>query len=322
MTEPTILPATLHSIRRIDAREIWSHEAHQFTPWLLDHIDELNEAIGFEIELSGREEPVGSFAVDLFGTEVQTRRPAIIENQLEPTNHSHLGQLVTYAAGLKAGVIVWIAPSFREEHRQALDWLNEISGEDVNFFGVELEILEINGQRAANFKLAAKPNAWQKAQRPAASEDSTAKGGAYYQFWTDLLTKLRAARPDATTATKPQPGSWFTFSAGKTGVSMKWYFARDRRFRVQLAIQTRDAVQNLVVFDSLYEQREAIEQQAGIELEWDRDESRHEQRITAYAPLHVAISSPAAELEQVQAWTVETTARFVDAFRPRLRSLP
>src|SRR5947199_10407100 len=147
----SVTPAGLGRLVRRDARTVWAHEAHQFTPWLQAHIDQLNEAIGFEIELSGREERVGPFAVDLYGKEVQTGHPAIIENQLEPTDHGHLGQLLTYAAGLKAGIVVWIAPQFRDEHRQALNWLNEISPESVNFFAVELEILEINDQRAATF---------------------------------------------------------------------------------------------------------------------------------------------------------------------------
>ena len=121
-----ISSSQLGRLRRIDAREVWKHEANDFTPWLKEHIDQLNEAIGFEIELSGREEPVGEFAVDLYGTEVQTRRPAIIENQLTRTDHDHLGKLMTYAAGLKAGVAVWISPQFRDEHREALTWLNEI----------------------------------------------------------------------------------------------------------------------------------------------------------------------------------------------------
>ncbi len=136
----------LNHLSRIDARDVWKHEAAEFTPWLLEHIDELNEAAGLEIELSGREERVGHFAVDLFGRDVQTGHPAIIENQLDITDHQHLGQLLTYAAGLKAGTIIWIAPKFREEHREALAWLNEISPPDVSFFGVELEVLEIGGQ--------------------------------------------------------------------------------------------------------------------------------------------------------------------------------
>jgi hypothetical protein len=115
--------ASLGRLRRIDTREVWRHEASEFTPWLLDQIDELNEALGVEIELSGREERVGPFAVDLYGTEVQTGHPAIIENQLGPTDHNHLGQLLTYGAGLKAGLIIWIAPKLRDEHWEALNWL-------------------------------------------------------------------------------------------------------------------------------------------------------------------------------------------------------
>jgi hypothetical protein len=213
---------------------VWSHEAQHFTPWLEQHIDQLNEAIGFEIELIGREQRVGPFAVDLYGREVQTGHSVIIENQLGPTDHLHLGQLLTYAAGLKAGVVIWIAPKFRDEHREALAWLNEISPEDVNFFGIELEILEINGQRAANFKTVAQPNTWQKALSTVGrggSADVSELMLAYQAYFADLLEALKAASSGITAASKTQPDSWFSFAAGKSGVNFSLAFvSREHRF--------------------------------------------------------------------------------------------
>src|SRR5205807_6845684 len=181
---PSINPSELGRVRRLDAREVWAHEATAFTPWLRQHIDQLNESLGLEVELTGREEKVGPFAVDLYGKEVQTGHPAIIENQLEPTDHGHLGQLLTYAAGLKAGVVVWVAPKLREEHQEALKWLNDITPESINFFGVELEILEINGQRAPNFKTVVQPNSWQKARSVVSGSDAgTSKQRLAYQAY-------------------------------------------------------------------------------------------------------------------------------------------
>ena len=126
----------LGKLERLDPREVWSHEAHEFTPWLLVNIGELGEALGVDLEEATAEVAVGDFAVDI---EAQTSgpdaRPVIIENQLEPTDHGHLGQLLTYAAGRDAAIIVWISAKVREEHRSAIDWLNSISDEGIDSAG-------------------------------------------------------------------------------------------------------------------------------------------------------------------------------------------
>jgi hypothetical protein len=309
---------------RRDAREVWSHEAHQFTPWLEQHIDQLNEAIGFEIELSGREQRVGPFAADLYGHEVQTGHAAIIENQLEATDHGHLGQLLTYAAGLKAGVVIWIAPKFRDEHREALTWLNEISPEDVNFFGIELEILEINGQRAANFKAVAQPNTWQKARRTVGrpgSTESSERQLAYQAYFAELLEALKASSPGITAASKTYPQGWFAFASGKSGVSFALVFALRQRFRAEVYIDTGDRDRNLAIFEALYEQRETIEAELGEALGWEHLEAARAKRISLYAPFTVSIRSPEQELNHLKVWAVPAMVKMVAAFRPRLRAL-
>ena len=137
-----------------------------FTPWLHENIGLLAEAIGFDLEATGREVAVGDFSVDVVGRTVPDGRSVIVENQLAPTDHSHLGQLLTYASGLDAAVIVWLAPRFRDEHRQVLDWLNGHTTDGVDFFGVELELLRIDDSSPApHFKLVAQPNEWTKSTR-------------------------------------------------------------------------------------------------------------------------------------------------------------
>lgn len=319
-------PADLGRIQRIDARQVWKREALEFTPWLQEHIDQLNEAIGFEIEVIGREEPVGAFAVDLFGKDIQTGQPAIIENQLAPTDHNHLGQLLTYAAGLNAGVVVWICPEFRDEHRQALVWLNENTPENVNFFGVELEIIEINGQRAPNFKLAVQPNTWRKQQaarmgreRDGEHSDRMAK---YQNYFADLLRDLKARSPGVTTASKTQPANWFMFSAGRSGVSFCWSFAGGGRFRVELLVEPREGARNQAIFNELAAEREAIEQALGFPLEWEPMEHAQSKRVAIYAPFPVSIDSPEDDLERLKAWAVDSMVKFVEVFRPRIKALP
>jgi hypothetical protein len=129
--------AELGRLEWVDPRAVWLHEAADFTPWLLANCDRLADALGIELELDATEHPVGGYSLDLIGRDLNNATVLIVENQLATTDHSHLGQVLTYAAGTGASTIVWIATAFREEHRQALDWLNEHTDEDTRFFGVE-----------------------------------------------------------------------------------------------------------------------------------------------------------------------------------------
>ena len=133
----------------VDPRVVWPREAQDFTPWLLEHADSLADVLGIDLELTANEHPVGGFAQDLIGKDVTNGCVLIVENQLTVTNHVHLGQLLTYAAGTDTATIVWIAMSFREEHRQAVDWLNSLEGEDARFFGIEIGAVRVGESPAS-----------------------------------------------------------------------------------------------------------------------------------------------------------------------------
>ena len=153
--------SNLAKIERVDLREAWPNEARDFTPWLAENIAELGEALGMDLELQETEASVGGYSLDVLATDLNQNRPVIIENQLETTDHDHLGKLLTYAAGYDANVIVWLTKDFRDEHRAALDWLNQRTGEDTQFFGVAVELLKIDNSRLApHFNLVATPNEW------------------------------------------------------------------------------------------------------------------------------------------------------------------
>ena len=149
----------LGKLTRLDPHSVWRSEAAEFTPWLQDNIDLLATALGMDIQLVEREVAVGDVSADLVGEEPGSSRVVIIENQLERTNHDHLGKLLTYAAGKDGGVIIWVSPEIRPEHRDALDWLNRATQGTVDFFGVELELLQIEGSplKAPNFKVVVAP---------------------------------------------------------------------------------------------------------------------------------------------------------------------
>jgi hypothetical protein len=153
------------SLERVSARQGWQTEDRDFTPWLAHHLDGLSDAIGLHLELVDREHSVGRYSLDLL-LEDSRARVVVAENQFGQTDHTHLGQLLTYCAGTDAQVLIWLAERFTDEHAAALEWLNENSVEDVGFFGIELELLKIDESRLApDFRVRVRPNAWTKAAR-------------------------------------------------------------------------------------------------------------------------------------------------------------
>ncbi|WP_223426853.1 hypothetical protein [Tateyamaria pelophila] len=171
-------------------RDAWPHEAREFTPWLAENIEHLSEAIGIPLELTGTEVRVETFSADILARNPSDDTIVLIENQLEPTDHSHLGQIMTYLAGLNAQTVVWVASDFREPHLSAIRWLNEHTSDDFSFFAVRLRVVRIGGSPYAPiFEIVEKPNDWNReVQQKAKSE-----GAAYYdikeKFWTALLQK-------------------------------------------------------------------------------------------------------------------------------------
>jgi len=186
---------SLGKLEHLDPRTLWKNEAGDFTPWLADNLPMLGEALGLDLQLEEMEGPVGDFSCDIVAREVGTNRPVIIENQLERTDHSHLGQLLTYAAGLDAGVVIWISSDIREEHREALHWLNRHTDEQIDFFGIRLEAVRIDGSKPAiQFSLVVSPNKWGKAQSRKAAKIITGSSiPALKAHRTRLIQRLETA---------------------------------------------------------------------------------------------------------------------------------
>lgn len=158
----------LDHLKKVELRKVWPHEALDFTKWLSSpaNLNMLGEAVGVELELIETESSVGSFNVDIYAQEAGTGRKVIIENQLEETNHDHLGKVITYAAGKGAQVIIWVVSHARDEHRQAIEWLNEHTDNDFGFFLVEIELWTIGDSKPApRFNVVGQPNEWTKALR-------------------------------------------------------------------------------------------------------------------------------------------------------------
>jgi len=150
-------------INKVDLREIWPNEASDFTPWLADNLEMLGAELGMHLELVEHDAAVGECRLDILAKDTATGQAVVIENQYGETDHDHFGKLLTYAAGYNGSVIIWIAESICEEHRQALDWLNQNTDSCIDIFGVVIEVLRINeSKEAPQFKFVVTPQGWQK----------------------------------------------------------------------------------------------------------------------------------------------------------------
>jgi hypothetical protein len=311
---------TLGQLKRLSPKEVWKHEAAEFTPWLRENISLLADTLGMEVDLVEREVPVGDFAADLVAKDLNSDRWVVIENQLDPTDHRHLGQVLTYAANRKAGVIVWISPEFRDEHRQALEWLNDVTGEDIDFFGLQLELLQIDDSSAApNFSVVARPSAWQKESRRRGQ--ITPRQQAYHEFFSALLKELKARAPGITSAQSVGYDNWFAFSTGRPGFSYSFSFALNKRFRVELYIDQGDQELNKAAFDLLHSQKDTISAEVGLPVEWERLDTKRACRIAVYTRENIRVTDPPDALAELRKWAVDTGVRFRGAMGPRIQGL-
>ena len=189
----------LGRLHAVELRDVWEDEARDFTPWLgnEENLGLLGEAVGLELELETLEAEVGPFAADILCKNIADDTWVLIENQVEKTDHRHLGQILTYAAGLSAKTVIWLAKQFTEEHRAALDWLNENTAEDLSFFGLEIELWCIgDSPPAPKFNVVSKPNDWTrevKTRSASVTAPSDTKK-TQYQFWTAFKAWPRQIR--------------------------------------------------------------------------------------------------------------------------------
>ena len=312
----------LAKIDRVDLRQAWPNEAQDFTPWLAENIADLGEALGMDLELQQTEAPVGSYSLDILATDLNQNRPVIIENQLESTDHRHLGQLLTYAAGYDANVIVWLTREFRDEHRQALDWLNQRTDENTQFFGVVVELWRIAGSPPApHFNLVATPNHWREKTATIVGgtkqvSDRMERYREFFQLLIDTLTEKRFTNPR-----KAQPQSWYNFSAGYgQRIAYGANFTLQKEARIEVYINNPDPHRNIQLLENLENYKTEIESALGNQtLDWQRLENRKACRIALARP--GSIDDDADTLAEIQDWMVEYLLKFKAVFGPKLAEL-
>jgi len=317
-------PPNLGRLERVELRDIWTSEASEFTPWLArpENLAVLAETLGIDLELEAQERAVGPFRADILCKEIGADHWVLIENQLERTDHGHLGQLLTYASGLEAVTIVWIAARFTEEHRSTLDWLNRITDESFRFFGLEVELWRIGDSPAApKFNVVSKPNDWSQsvAQAARAIDDADLSETRVTQraYWAALNAVLNAAGGPVSGNRKPQPQSWMPYPIGRTGFALGAVMVRPKnQIRAELYISGDQAKR---YFALLRGQREAIERELGYNLEWQELPSRRDCRIAS----HLNNVDPEAETEwpRQHEWLAKRLNDLHRVFSQRVKTL-
>jgi len=280
---------SLGRLTTVSPREVWPHEALHFTPWLLNNVDVLSDLLGMDLALDVAEHPVGGFSLDLMGRDEATGETVIVENQLETSDHTHLGQILTYAAGTDPTTIVWVAASFRPEHRAALDWLNARTDENTRFFGVELGVVRIgNSEPAPSFRLVAQPNDWEKTVRRLTHQvEASGKQALYRAFWALWIERLHAGRPQWSKSTTPPRESWFSTTTGISGVTYYTSFTK-QGLSSELVFESPDAAINTTRFEALQTRRQELETAYGGTLEWQALPGRKATRIAEYLDADVS----------------------------------
>ena len=310
----------IQRLRQVPLTDVWPKEAVDFTPWLLANPDVLSESLGLEIEFIGREHPVGSFALDILGQDLTNQCTLIVENQLTVSDHSHLGQLLTYAGGTEAETIVWIAERFRDEHRNAIDYLNGTTVEGIRFFAIEVGAVRIGDSPAAPvFTLVSQPNNWAKQVRAqTAAAELVGRPALYHQFWGRMLEALDATLPQWTYTRTPSTVNW---------IGLKWIasagivcttFRSDGNIEVQFNADKADGIRNRTIMQTAREAHLAISDALGEDPVWDfaDPDERKSQRVAIRRPGKIENEE---SWDEYIAWFVERLPVFFEAIEPHIQ---
>ncbi len=305
----------LGKLTQVELRESWKHEAHDFTNWLAlqENIELLSEAIGLELEVLETEASVGRFNVDVLAEEINSERKVIIENQLEFTDHDHLGKIITYASGLDAQTIIWIVKEVREEHRQAIDWLNDQTNEETLFFLLKIELWQIGDSLPApKFVMISKPNDWAKTVKQQSKQqlsDRKLNNLAYWQQFAEFLSNNKILNIQ-----KPRPQHWAIATIGSSAAHLSFTIVtREDKYGVELYIPN-----DKDLFHTLYEEKSDIEEELGFSLEWMELPGRKASRVKVMTG---ADFKNEETWENGMKWMVEIGEKFYRAFSKRVSNL-
>ena len=318
---------SLGKLERVDLRAVWSNETDDFTPWLAAqaNLDDLGETLGMQLELQATEEPVGPYFADIVCQDLADDSYVVIENQLEVTNHDHLGKLLTYAAHFKASTVIWVAKTFTDQHRAAVDWLNDMATEGNRFFGLEVEVWRIGESAyAPKFNVVAKPNSWTKGGQKQVATLSEARQ-LQLDFWHGFheyvaqnglrvrLNSAPAARNWMAAGRVERPGFLLSAIASTYSEYAGW---GGHELRAELLIRRGDL--STQYHQRLQSQKAVLEQDMESELKWSNPQETTAFKI--YSRKDVDLHDTEARSEQY-AWLLEQLESFHRVFGSRIREL-
>ena len=315
----------LARLERVDLRTVWTTEAQDFTPWLAqpENLAVLSDTLGMELETAGQEERVGPFRADILCRDTGDDSWALIENQLERTDHNHLGQLLTYAAGLHTVTIVWVAQNFTEEHRAALDWLNEITDDSFRFFGLEIELWRIgNSPAAPKFNIIAKPNEWTRSVGRATKTggiNQTSANSQHQRFWGELNAHLQAKNSPVQIAVQGPDfrngKHYIRTNIGESGFLVQAVRVPSRQnIHIKVTMSGDNHAEN-----SIWLQQQDIQREFAEPLHW-RPTSRGQGSVVILRNDNVDPTDESDWPNQVE-WMADGLERFARVFPPLIQEL-
>ena len=305
----------LGTLKTVSPRQKWQNEARDFTPWLADNIQELGNAIGIELEVENTEVGVGPFSADILAKDIGTDKYVVIENQLEKTNHDHLGKSITYASVLDADTIIWIATDFTEEHKKSLDWLNDHTSDEISFYGVQVELWQIDDSKTAlRFNIISKPNqAVRQATKSKTMEVLSDKKKFQYDFWCQFKDKLAKTKKIPSLQT-PRPQYWFDITLGKSYITISnTCNTDDNTVGVRVYIGNKIADKMLPFLEG---KKDEIEAAIGQKLIWNPNPENRDKVIVLQ---HITNFSDKQKLEEATNWLVNYTIKFREIFSKIIR---
>ena len=265
-------------LTEVDVRDLWKHEQYDFSNWLAkeENIKLLDDEIGLTLMDINKEVYIGSYRCDLVAKDETTGQIVIIENQLEATNHDHLGKIITYAAGLDAKTIIWIVKEAREEHKAAIEWLNNNSSEEIGFFLIELHAYKINDSLPAPmFKVVEKPNNFTKTSKQNYSDKELNRSqNERLMFWEEFNTVI-VAKGKPFSVRKPTTDHWYDVAIGTSEAHLAINLV-NKENKIVLELYILD---NKNLFDHIYEDKEKIENTLQMSFSWERLDGKKASRI-------------------------------------------
>jgi hypothetical protein len=312
---------SLGKFQKVELRDFWEDEAKDFTPWLSqdENIEILSETIGIDIEIEGKEVSVGNYKADLVGRDISNNKKIIIENQLEKTNHDHLGKIITYASGIEASIVIWICKIITEEHRQALDWLNENTNGDISFFGIEIELWKIDGSNPApKFNIICRPNEWAKTAKHSGSPDGkdvSETKSIQLEYW-NFLKDYSNQKGTTLNFRTPRAQHWYSMSVGRSKFHISLTVnTMQNRLGCELYMRGENAKK---AFSELKIDKEIIEKEIGTELNWQELPDGQDSRIILYSNGNIKDKK---QWDEISEWFIKYAELFSKSFSDRVKKL-